>query len=129
MIQAYKTAVADSSGKTNALKRSVMILPGISKAFLTYDQAKAFLDEPMDSNEKLLRIVFKVYVDQEGDTLPMDAKKFLEEGDEVASAKHTPDALFQRLMVQVQKCTITDAQGADLDSGEILKKLEQAGSL
>jgi len=39
----------------------------------------------MDSNDKLLRIVFKVAVDLQGNMRPMDAKKFLDEGDPAAT--------------------------------------------
>ena len=71
-----------------------MIFPGITKAYLTMDQAKAFLDEPLETSEKLLRVVFKVAVDLQGDMRPMDAKKFLDEGDPAATGKHMSDALL-----------------------------------
>ena len=42
----------------------------------------------------LLRVVFKIAIDLEGDLRPMDAKKILDEGDPAANVKHMPDALF-----------------------------------
>ena len=63
MVDSYKQAEKGLSEKVDAAKRTVMIFPGITKAFLTLDQAKAFLDEPLDTSDKLMRIVFKVAVD------------------------------------------------------------------
>ena len=58
------------------------------------DQAKAYLDEPLETSDRLLRIVFKIAVDLQGDMRPMDAKKFLDEGDPASTGKHMVDALL-----------------------------------
>lgn len=63
MVESYKQADKGLSEKVDAAKKTVMIFPGITKAYLTMEQAKAYLDEPLETSEKLLRVVFKVAVD------------------------------------------------------------------
>lgn len=129
MVDAYKSFEKGMSEKVNAAQRTIMVFPGITKAYLTMEQAKAYLDEPMDSNDKLLRIVFKVAVDLQGNMRPMDAKKFLDEGDPAATGQFMADALLQRLMIEVQEYSIEGPDGSDVSPESILKKLETKGDI
>lgn len=57
----------------------------------------------------------------------MDAKKMLE-GDPAAEAEGMRDALFQRLMVQVQNYSVEDASGEALNPEEVLSKVKKGGA-
>ena len=73
--------------------------------------------------------MFKIQVDIEGELLPMDAKKFLDDGDPVSSSKHMADALFQRLMIQVHSYSLQNPQGEDVDPAATLSALEKSESV
>jgi len=73
-----------------------------------------------------MRVLFKVKVDLQGDTRPMDAKKFLGD-DAAAQGEDMRDALFQRLMVQVQSYSIEADGGEDVNPEEVMKKVVTEG--
>ena len=94
MIDSYKLFEKRSTEKIVGGQRTNMVFLGVNKAFLTFEKAKAYLDEPLDSQEMLLRVVFKIAFDFEGDLRPMDAKKFLDEGAPATNVKNMPYVLF-----------------------------------
>ena len=49
MVDSYKQVEKRSAEKVDGAQRTTMVFPGVTKAFLTFDQAKAYLDEPIDS--------------------------------------------------------------------------------
>lgn len=103
-----------------------MVFPGITKLFVRKELAMEYLNEPLENTEKLLKVLFKVTVDVQGDVKPMDAKKFLGD-DPAAQGKYMADALIQRCMVQVQSYSIEGPDGEDVSADSILKKIEEKG--
>jgi len=100
MVEAYKGVKEQSnSERVEVAKKTVMVFPGVTQAFVSKDKALEFLKkEPENTQEKLFRVIFQVAVDLQGNTRPMDAKKFLGD-DAAAQGEDMRDALFQRLMV------------------------------
>ena len=127
MVEDYKK-VQEMSGddRVNLAKKTVMVFPGVTKAFIEKDSAMAYLNEPLNSTEKLIKVLFKIAVDLQGDVRPMDVKKFLGD-DAAAQGKHMSDALFQRLAIQVQSYSIEDADGKDIVPDSITAKIKENG--
>jgi hypothetical protein len=100
MVEDYKK-VKDLSGdaRVELAKKTVMVFPGVTKAFIDVATAKEYLSDPLDAGaEKLMKVLFKIAVDLQGDLRPMDVKKFLGD-DPAAQGKLMSDALFQRLTI------------------------------
>ena len=127
MVEDYKK-VKDMSGddRVNLAKKTVMVFPGVTKAFIEKENAMAYLNEPLNSSDKLMKVLFKIAVDVQGDVRPMDVKKFLGD-DPAAQGKHMSDALFQRLAVQVQSYSIEDASGKDIVPESITDEIKKNG--
>jgi hypothetical protein len=103
MVEDYKK-VKEMSGdeRIDVAKKTIMVFPGITKAFIEKSSAIEYLSETGAAadagSEVAMKVLFKVAVDLQGDLRPMDVKKFL--GDDPAAAgKGMSDALLQRLMV------------------------------
>uniref|UniRef100_A0A7S3IMV4 Uncharacterized protein n=1 Tax=Strombidium inclinatum TaxID=197538 RepID=A0A7S3IMV4_9SPIT len=128
MVESYKGVKEQSnSERVEVAKKTVMVFPGVTQAFISKDKAIEYLKkEPEHTQEKLMRVLFKVKVDLQGDTRPMDAKKFLGD-DAAAQGEDMRDALFQRLMVQVQSYSIEADGGEDVNPEEVMKKVVTEG--
>ena len=72
-------------------KKTVMVLPGVTKAFTTVEQAKTCLSEAQGN---LIPIILKV------NGTALDVKKLLDD-DPASSTPNLPDGLFQRLTAQI----------------------------
>lgn len=80
-------------------KKSIMLFPGVTKAFKEKTAAINFLNNKLASDSKqLFRIVF--CVNTTGDQIPVDTKKLIGEDNEMKNVQLC-DALFQRLTAQV----------------------------
>lgn len=49
MVESFKNTDKRSADKVGAAQRTTMIFPGVTKAYLSLDQAKSYLDEPIES--------------------------------------------------------------------------------
>ena len=125
MVEDYKK-VKEMTGdeRIGVAKKTIMVFPGITKAFIEKASAIEYLTDSAaiadaDTKEVAMKILFKVAVDLQGDMKPMDVKKFLGD-DPAATGKGMSDALLQRLMVQVQSYSIEDKDGKDVADPEKL---------
>lgn len=103
MVDDYKKVEGMSGDeRIETAKKTIMVFPGITKAFIEKASAIEYLTETDASaascKEVAMKVLFKVAVDLQGNMRPMDVKKFLGD-DPAASAKGMSDALIQRLMV------------------------------
>ena len=72
MVEDYKK-VKDLSGdaRVELAKKTVMVFPGVTKAFIDVATAKEYLSDPLDAGaEKLMKVLFKIAVDLQGDLRP-----------------------------------------------------------
>ena len=124
MVEDYKK-VKEMSGddRIGVAKKTIMVFPGITKAFIEKATAIEYLTDSAatadEGKEVAMKVLFKVAVDLQGDMKPMDVKKFLGD-DPAATGKGMSDALMQRLMVQVQSYSIEDKDGNDVANPEKL---------
>uniref|UniRef100_A0A7S3CJF5 Uncharacterized protein n=1 Tax=Strombidium rassoulzadegani TaxID=1082188 RepID=A0A7S3CJF5_9SPIT len=127
MVEAYKGVKEQSnSERVEVAKKTVMIFPGVTQAFISKDKALDYLKKDDGSQtEKLFRVLFKVAVDLQGNMRPMDVKKFLGD-DPAAKAEDMRDGLFQRLMVQVQSYSIEGPTGEDIDPETVLGEMKKS---
>lgn len=87
-------------------RKSILLFPGVTRAYKDKQGAVDFLDKKLASDAKqLFKVIFKVTVG--GDQAPMDAKKFVGEDGEMKDAALC-DALFNRLTAQVKSYTVDD---------------------
>jgi hypothetical protein len=102
MYETYtKMSTEQSMGeRADIAKKTVMVFPGITRVFITKEGAMEYLSEPLATSEKLIKILFKVQVDVQGNVKPMDSKKFFD-GDAGYEGKKMGDGAYQRLMIQV----------------------------
>jgi len=64
MVEKYKTIEDQSNAeRVDVAKETVMVFPGITKLFIEKESAMAYLNEPLNTTEKLLKLLFKVQVD------------------------------------------------------------------
>lgn len=99
-----------------------MLFPGVTKAFQDQKSAENYLNTKLQSDaKKLFKVIFKVKVG--GEQLPMDAKKFIGEDEEMKGVE-LPDALFYRLTAQVRKYSV-DENGKIYSSKDVKKSIQQ----
>ena len=59
MSEEYKNfSKTSGNGRITAGQNTILVFPGIVKAYTSIDSAKAFLKEPMNSSDKLSDTIF-----------------------------------------------------------------------
>jgi len=128
MYETYKSMSTEQSmgERADIAKKTVMVFPGITKVFITKEGAQEYLNEPLATSEKLIKVLFKIQVDVQGNVKPMDSKKFFD-GDAEYEGKKMGDGAYQRLMIQVQEYSIEGKDGEDVNPELLIKKIEENG--
>ena len=128
MYETYKSMSTEQSmgERAEIAKKTVMVFPGITRIFISKEGAMEYLNEPLATSEKLIKVLFKIQVDVQGNVKPMDAKKFFD-GDAEYEGKKMGDGAMQRLMIQVQEYSIEGPDGEDVNPELLIKKIEDNG--
>ena len=104
-------------------KASVMLFPGVTKAFKDKAGAIDHLNKKLTSDAKqLFRVVFKVTVC--ADLPPCDVKKMVGEGDAEMKDATLPDGIFQRLTAQVNKYQVEEGS-TTISSQNVRKAIDK----
>lgn len=99
-------------------KDTILVFPGITKAFLSKDDAKNYMNTKLASDEKnLFKVIFKVKVGGEYQ-VPMDVKKFIGDDSELKDVALC-SAIFSRLTAQVRSYKADDPAGGSSSSKEV----------
>lgn len=51
------------SERADIAKKTVMVFPGITRVFISKESAMEYLNEPLATSEKLIKLLFKIQVD------------------------------------------------------------------
>jgi len=64
MVDRYKEIKdVDNHERLDTAKETIMVFPGITKMYIEKQKALDYLNEPLNTTEKLIKVLFKVQVD------------------------------------------------------------------